>query len=81
MPLGILRVYGLSGGVSTGETTPVLTRTSERAWYINAGETIPPELSINEDPPGSGHWLWEAAYDMPFVDYVLALSSVNTLFR
>jgi hypothetical protein len=72
-------VYARSGGVSTSEFKPGVTG-SQKAWQIRQGETVPVEILITEEVPGGGHWLWEAAYDMPIVDYLRALAVVNTLF-
>jgi hypothetical protein len=78
-PSGILLVLAGSGGASTNEQPPYIT-SSQKAWQIQSGVTIPAELSIDESPLGSGHWIWQAARDMPFVDYEAALISVNGLF-
>lgn len=67
------------GGISAIETAPTVGA-KEKAWVVGAGTTIPPELSIREEHPGNGHWFWEPAYDMPFLDYEQALISANGLF-
>lgn len=63
---GLLIALAGSGGVSTFEIASPVTK-KQRNWSIVSGVIVPDELVLTESPPRSGHWLWEPAFDMPFL--------------
>jgi hypothetical protein len=77
---GILWVRANSGGASTNEIQPQPTA-GKRIWVAQSGVTTDLRLNLREEPLGSGHWVWEAAQDMPYAQYYAALSAANGLFR
>jgi|SRR6185437_6386499 hypothetical protein len=69
-------VRARSGGVSTYDAPQPSWRGP--AWRLPAKTTIPAGIEIRSDAPG--HWMWEAARDMPLDEYVAALEQINVLF-
>jgi len=66
-----------TGGVSTDEEVdPDWLGTPHR---LPADITIPDELVLT--PDGPGHWLWEPSKDMPLIDYLHALETINGQFE
>lgn len=76
---GELMAASRAGGVSTSDT-PKSVRGANRNWRVSQGVHLPADLAVIEDPPQSGHWLWEPTYDMPFINYYKCLLTVNRLF-
>jgi hypothetical protein len=66
-----------TGGASTDEAADPNWRGP--AHRLPAGTDYPDELGLTLDGPG--HWLWEPSRDMPLVDYVNALETVNGHFQ
>ena len=67
-------VQARSGGVSTFGYSNGPDLLQKNWWSLFQGNEVPKGLTVELDPLLADHYLWEPAWDMPWTDYVGALT-------
>ena len=68
-------VAAYSGGVSTFSTRGP----GQNWWFLPAGSDYPEELAVINDH--GNHYNWEPDVDLPLLDFIALLGSVEPAFR